>query len=65
MESQGVPGRIQVTEEVQRRLRDRYVFEPRGPIEVKGKGTMTPYLLVAPAGEGVDASAIRATAEPR
>jgi class 3 adenylate cyclase len=65
MESQGVPGRIQVTEGVQRRLRDRYVFEPRGPIEVKGKGTMTPYLLVAPTGERVDASVIRAAAEPR
>jgi len=67
MESHGVPGRIQVTERVQRRLRDRYDFEQRGPIEVKGKGTMAPYLLVARPGGGerVDGPARRAAAEPR
>jgi class 3 adenylate cyclase len=46
MESHGVPGRIQVTERAFQRLRYRYLFEPRGPIRVKGKGLMTPYLLV-------------------
>ncbi len=40
MESHGVPGRIQVTETVYERLRSRrYGFEPRGEIEIKGKGT--------------------------
>lgn len=29
-------------------LRDRCSFEPRGPVEVKGKGLMTPYLIVGP-----------------
>jgi hypothetical protein len=29
-------------------LRDRCSFELRGPIEVKGKGLMTPYLIVRP-----------------
>ncbi|MEX1124298.1 MAG: adenylate/guanylate cyclase domain-containing protein [Acidimicrobiia bacterium] len=46
MESHGVPGRIQVTPQVFERLRDRFVFEAREPIEVKGKGEMRPYLLV-------------------
>jgi class 3 adenylate cyclase len=46
MESHGVPGKIQVTERAFQRLRYRYLFEPRGPIKVKGKGLMTPYLLV-------------------
>jgi len=47
MESHGVPGRIQVTEEVQAGLADSYHFEDRGPIEVKGKGVMNPYFLIA------------------
>jgi class 3 adenylate cyclase len=45
MESHGVAGRIQVTEAVYRRLRDRYRFEERGEIEVKGKGRIRVYLL--------------------
>lgn len=47
MESTGVPGRIQVTEETYRRLCARYTFEPRGQIDVKGKGLMTTYFLIA------------------
>jgi len=46
MESSGVPGRIQVTEETYRRLQARYRFEPRGEIDVKGKGTMRTYFLL-------------------
>lgn len=46
MESHGVPGKIQVTERAFQRLRYRYLFEARGQIRVKGKGLMTPYLLV-------------------
>jgi adenylate cyclase len=46
MESHGVVGRIQVTETTYRRLRDRYRFEDRGEIEVKGKGRLKTYLLV-------------------
>jgi class 3 adenylate cyclase len=53
MESHGVPGRIQVTERTRRRLRSGYVFERRGPIEVKGKGEMVTYLLLdAAPGDG-------------
>ena len=45
MESHGVPGTIQVTERTYEQLRDRYAFQPRGTIEVKGKGPMPSYLL--------------------
>ena len=46
MESQGVVGRIQVTEATYRQLGDRYGFEDRGQIEVKGKGRLQAYLLI-------------------
>jgi class 3 adenylate cyclase len=46
MESHGVPGRIQVTEPVYLALKERYAFEPRGEITVKGKGNMPAWLLV-------------------
>jgi class 3 adenylate cyclase len=46
MESHGVVGRIQVTEATCQRLRDRYRFEQRGEIEVKGKGPIRTYLLI-------------------
>jgi guanylate cyclase len=52
MESAGLPGRIQVTAATYERLRDRYRFEDRGEIEVKGKGRLKAYLLVGRRGEG-------------
>ena len=45
MESHGIPGSIQVTEETYRRLKKQYVFEERGFVQVKGKGKMNCYLL--------------------
>jgi len=45
MESHGIPGSIQVTEATYNRLRKEYLFEERGPIQVKGKGKMNCYLL--------------------
>jgi PAS domain S-box-containing protein len=45
MESQGLPGKIQVTDTVYNRLHDRYQLEPRGRIAIKGKGEMTTYWL--------------------
>jgi len=45
MESHGIPGSIQVTEATYKRLRKEYLFEERGPIQVKGKGKMNCYLL--------------------
>jgi adenylate cyclase len=52
MESQGIAGRVQVTEATYHRLCDRYAFEDRGEIEVKGKGLQHAYLLVGRAGSG-------------
>jgi adenylate cyclase len=46
MESHGVVGRIQVTERVARAARSLYAFERRTDVAVKGKGTMTTYLLI-------------------
>jgi class 3 adenylate cyclase len=46
MESHAQPGTIQVTERTYEYLRERYELRPRGSIEVKGKGPMTPYVLV-------------------
>jgi class 3 adenylate cyclase len=45
METTGVAGRIQVTPEVYERLHNRFLFEPRGPIMVKGRGPMESYWL--------------------
>jgi guanylate cyclase len=47
MESEGVPGSIQVTETTYQLIRDRFVCEPRGLVPVKGKGDMNTYLLLA------------------
>lgn len=47
MESQGIVGGIQVTAVTYELLRDRFQFEPRGAIDVKGKGPMTTYLLTS------------------
>jgi class 3 adenylate cyclase len=46
MESHGMPGGIQVTERAYLRLRERFAFQPRGTITVKGKGEMQTYWLL-------------------
>jgi adenylate cyclase len=45
MESLGMPGGIQVTEEVYSRLEGKYLFEERGAVHIKGKGDVITYLL--------------------
>jgi len=45
MEAVGVPDSIQVTRAVYEKLKDEYVFEPRGAIEVKGRGKVEAWLL--------------------
>ena len=47
MESTGIPDSIQVTRPVFEKLKDRYPFESRGPIEVKGKGSIETWVLNA------------------
>ena len=48
MESHGVPGKIHVTEATYELVRDRFELEPRGTVDIKGKGPMKTYLLVRP-----------------
>jgi guanylate cyclase len=47
MESHGVPGSIQVSGATHELLRDAYVCERRGTVDVKGKGEMETYFLLA------------------
>jgi class 3 adenylate cyclase len=54
MESLGLPGRIQVTQVVYERLRDRFHFEQRGSVDVKGKGRMETWFLTGPLAETTD-----------
>jgi class 3 adenylate cyclase/CheY-like chemotaxis protein len=45
MQSQGLAGSIQVTETTYQRLRNKYEFEERGEIEIKGIGELKTYWL--------------------
>ncbi|MBD1851257.1 adenylate/guanylate cyclase domain-containing protein [Leptolyngbya sp. ST-U4] len=45
MESQGVPGKIQVTDTTYQLLQQQYDFEERGLVDIKGKGEMRTYFL--------------------
>ena len=47
MESHGVPGQIHISEASYKLLKDKYSIEERGLIQVKGKGQMRTYLLLA------------------
>lgn len=47
MESSGVEGRIQVPQRVYELLKEEFVFELRGDVEIKGKGVMRTWFLVA------------------
>jgi class 3 adenylate cyclase/HAMP domain-containing protein len=46
MESHGKPGYIQVTDATYHKLQSKYLLEPRGKIEVKGRGEMMTYWLL-------------------
>jgi len=46
MESNGMPGKIQVTGATYERLKEQFIFEERGMIEVKGKGKMLTYWMI-------------------
>lgn len=50
MESHGTPGKIQVSASVYQALKTQFEFELRGEIEVKGKGPMEVYYLIAEKG---------------
>jgi class 3 adenylate cyclase/NAD(P)-dependent dehydrogenase (short-subunit alcohol dehydrogenase family) len=46
MESQGLPGKVQITQATYELLKDEFVCEPRGTLEVKGVGEVETWLLV-------------------
>jgi class 3 adenylate cyclase len=46
MESQGEIGRIQCTEAIYQHLHERFDFEERGVIDIRGKGSMRTYFLL-------------------
>lgn len=45
MESNGIPGEIQLSHYAYDLIKDKFVFESRGEIPIKGKGEMQVYLL--------------------
>jgi adenylate cyclase len=59
MESTGVAGKIQVSQDVYERLKDEFALEDRGPIDVKGKGRMLTWFLM---GRRTPAAAVQSTA---
>ena len=46
MESQGIPGKIQITEATYELIKDDFKCEAHGPVSVKGKGEMKTWFLV-------------------
>ncbi len=49
LESHGLPGRVHVSAQTRTLLGDRYRFEDRGTVELKGKGPVSTYFLLGPA----------------
>jgi class 3 adenylate cyclase len=47
MESHGTPGRIQIARATWELIKDEFVCEPQGAIEVKGRGAMPTWFLEA------------------
>ena len=52
LESTAEPGRIHVAAELADRLADRFIFEPRGEVDLKGKGARTTCFLTGRRGGG-------------
>jgi adenylate cyclase len=63
MESQGVPGRIQVGPGAYALIKDHFVCEPRGAQEIKGKGLMETWFLERRSANTT--STVTVSAEPR
>jgi adenylate cyclase len=47
MQSHGQPNHIQVSAKTYEYLKDKFMLKPRGEIEIKGKGTMQTYMMMA------------------
>ena len=46
MQTEGIPGRIQITRATYELLKEEFVCEPRGTVTIKGKGEMETWYLV-------------------
>ena len=57
MESHGASGRIQITRATKELLEAEFVCEPRGTIELKGKGATEAWYLIGPRGTDEEAPA--------
>jgi adenylate cyclase len=65
MESQGTPGRIQVTRATCELLREEFELEPRGTVPIKGKGDVETWYLVGPRPSGTAVGPVAAASGPR
>ena len=66
MESHAERATIQVSDRARQRLEEHYELQPRGSVEVKGKGTMETYLLLAKRDAGLpDGALANAMPAPR
>jgi adenylate cyclase len=54
MEMTGEPERIQCTADVVEALEGKYAFEPRGEVEIKGKGMMPTWWLTGPVAQAAE-----------
>jgi guanylate cyclase len=52
MESHGLGGAVQITQTTYELIKDEFVCEPRGTVNVKGKGEMEVWLVVSKKSEG-------------
>lgn len=48
LESHGITGRVHVSDVVFERLKSRFEFEPRGVVDLRGRGPMQTYFLIGP-----------------
>ena len=61
METTGEPGKIQITQETYNQLRTSFCVEPRGAVEVKGKGLVHTWFLGPPKEPSIAAGLPRAS----
>jgi adenylate cyclase len=54
MESEGIPGAIQVTAATHELIRDEFLCDARGVVTVKGKGEMRTYVLLRRRADPID-----------
>jgi class 3 adenylate cyclase len=62
LESHGVVGRIQISQETARLIGDRFTTEPRGSIELRGHGAMPTFLVTGRVAPGRPAAPLHSGA---